>query len=184
MLLAKSRLVVAGLDVAQRGLQRRSPATAASGFDRRAAEGEWVDPGTELASVDGPAAAAPHCRTDSPEPAAADVRHCHGHPPLRGRGRWPPDDSRHAQDDADDAGDREVRGASGRRDQPSLRAVRPGPHQGQPCAAGRRDCPCDCRSAPARTGLDGRDRSPDSCRSHRSGGRGCGHHPPRQPDDA
>ena len=35
----------------------RSPATPSSRFDRRAAEGEWVDPGTELASVDGPAAA-------------------------------------------------------------------------------------------------------------------------------
>jgi nicotinate-nucleotide pyrophosphorylase (carboxylating) len=55
VLLAKSDLVVAGLDVA-----RAVFTTVANGavirFDRLAAEGERVDSGTELAIVDGPAA--------------------------------------------------------------------------------------------------------------------------------
>jgi nicotinate-nucleotide pyrophosphorylase (carboxylating) len=55
ILLAKTRLVVAGLDVAH-AVFREAAAGAALRFDRRTAEGEWVDAGTELASVEGPAA--------------------------------------------------------------------------------------------------------------------------------
>jgi nicotinate-nucleotide pyrophosphorylase (carboxylating) len=56
VVLAKSRLVVAGLDVAQ-AVFREVAGDPAPAFDRRAAEGEWVDPGTELASIEGLAAA-------------------------------------------------------------------------------------------------------------------------------
>ena len=55
VLLAKSDLVVAGLDVA-RAVFRAVANGAVIRFDRLAAEGERVDSGTELAIVDGPAA--------------------------------------------------------------------------------------------------------------------------------
>jgi nicotinate-nucleotide pyrophosphorylase (carboxylating) len=55
ILLAKSRLVVAGLEVAE-AVFRAVAGDAAIWFERRVSEGERVEPGTELAVVDGPAA--------------------------------------------------------------------------------------------------------------------------------
>jgi nicotinate-nucleotide pyrophosphorylase (carboxylating) len=55
ILLAKSRLVVAGLEVAE-AVFRALAGAAAIRFERRVSEGERVEPGTELAVVDGPAA--------------------------------------------------------------------------------------------------------------------------------
>ena len=55
ILLAKSRLVVAGLEVAE-AVFRAVAGDAAIWFGRRVSEGERVEPGTELAVVDGPAA--------------------------------------------------------------------------------------------------------------------------------
>lgn len=56
ILLAKSRLVVAGLDVA-RAVFAAVAGDAAIQFDYRTADGDLVGPGTELAIVGGPAAA-------------------------------------------------------------------------------------------------------------------------------
>ena len=67
-------------------------------------------------------------------------------------------DSRHAEDDADAAGAREVRGARRRRDESSRRALRRDPDQGQPHPAGRRRHRRPS-SAPARTGPACRSRS-------------------------
>ena len=180
ILLAKSRLVVAGLDVAQ-AVFREVAGDPAPGFDRRAAEGEWVDPGTELASVDGLAAA-----LLTAERTALNLlqRMCGIATATRqfvdaAAGRLTILDTRKTTPTMRAIEKYAVRvgGATNHRfglyDQVLIKDNNV-----------RRDCPCDCRSAPAHTGLDGRDRSPDSCRSHRSGGRGCGHHPPRQPDDA
>jgi nicotinate-nucleotide pyrophosphorylase (carboxylating) len=55
VLLAKSGLVLAGMDVAH-SVFRQVARDAIIYFDRRMADGEWADAGTELAIVEGPAA--------------------------------------------------------------------------------------------------------------------------------
>ena len=102
ILLAKSPLVVAGLDVA------RAVFTEVGGdavrFTPRAHDGEPVAAGHGHRRSRRTGARPADSRADSAQPAAADVRHRHCHPSVRRRRGRADHHPGHAQDDAHAAG--------------------------------------------------------------------------------
>ena len=136
MLLAKSRCVIAGLDVAARSVpparsgRRRSRVHHARRHAVRAGHGGRRDSRAGGGAADR--------RAHGAQLPAAAVGHRHADAPVRRRGGRPHHGPRHAQDDAAAARAGEVRRARRRRRQPSLRPGRRHADQGQPRAPGGR----------------------------------------------
>ncbi len=105
----------------------------ASWFEPLVRDGDRVEPGTAIATSPARCAQLLDVRADGPELPPAPQRRRHHDGPVRGRGRR--DDRghpRHAQDHPRLARPGEVRRPLRRRSESSDRAVRRGPHQGQP----------------------------------------------------
>ena len=84
-LVAKEDLVVAGLAIAGRVFSHLSTEVV---FSPRYTEGECIEKGTIMATLQGDAADLLMGGAGCSQPAAEDVRHCHTHFKIRSGGFW------------------------------------------------------------------------------------------------
>ena len=135
IILAKSECVIAGLDVAAEAFRQLDPARR---VHRPQTDGDRCAPGDIVAEVRGAAGA----MLTAERTALNFLQRLSGIATLTRRfvdaAGGAHHHARHAEDDADAARAREVRGARGRRHEPPRRAGRRDPDQGQPHPARRR----------------------------------------------
>ena len=117
VIVAKSRCVIAGVDVAAEAFRQLDPAVT---FSARRSDGQWCSPGDVVAEVHGAAAA----MLTAERTALNLMQRMSGIATLTrsfvDAAARPHHDPRHAQNHADPEGAREVRGAGRRRVEPSI----------------------------------------------------------------